>query len=195
MIRELLSPRIRSQSRVYILLVLAAVLTGCGASSDGITNSTGSIPQNLWKPDPSLLPLSGNYLLLASDQGDPIGKGVIKVYRAPESVIDVVANGNRITLWDRAFPSSFHADFSGLPGANLISIGYYGGVQRFPFNDPNKGGLDVAVAGIGCNTLSGWFYIDNIGYAGTTLTAIDLRFEQHCNEGSPALHGALHWRA
>jgi hypothetical protein len=177
------------------MICLGAVSIGCGAASDGITNDPGANPANLWKPDPALLPPSGNYLLLASEKGDPVGKGVVKVYRAPESMIDVVAAGNRITLWDRAFPSSFHADFSGLTGASLVSIGYYGGVQRFPFNDPQKGGLDFNVEGIGCNTLNGWFYIDGIGYSGTTITALDVRFEQHCNGGSPALHGALHWRA
>jgi len=27
------------------------------------------------------------------------------------------------------------------------------------------------------------------------LTALDLRFEQHCEGGTPALHGAIHWSA
>lgn len=32
-------------------------------------------------------------------------------------------------------------------------------------------------------------------YDGANLTAIDLRFEQHCENGAPALRGTIHWRS
>ena len=47
--------------------------------------------------------------------------------------------------------------------------------------------------GRGCNTLLGWFVIDNLVYDGTTVQAVDLRFEQHCEEDAAALHGKIHW--
>jgi len=47
--------------------------------------------------------------------------------------------------------------------------------------------------GRGCNTLTGWFVVDSVTYNEIALTAIDLRFEQHCEGDLPALHGEIHW--
>ena len=63
-----------------------------------------------------------------------------------------------------------------------------------------RGGLDWSSEHRGCNTLIGWFVIDNVSYDGDTtaivrLVAIDLRFEQHCERGAPALNGEMHWDA
>jgi hypothetical protein len=55
------------------------------------------------------------------------------------------------------------------------------------------GGLSWSGQGRGCNTLSGWFIIDNVTYSGVTLSSIDLRFEQRCEVTGPALHGKIHW--
>jgi hypothetical protein len=43
--------------------------------------------------------------------------------------------------------------------------------------------------------LTGWFAIDSVTYVGSTLQAIDLRFEQHCEDNGPALRGKIHWDA
>ena len=37
--------------------------------------------------------------------------------------------------------------------------------------------------------------IDKVTYDGATLTAIDLRFEQRCENSALALHGEIHWDA
>ena len=74
-----------------------------------------------------------------------------------------------------------------------LQPGYYAGLQRYPFHNPVLGGLDWSGDGRGCNTLKGWFTVDSVTYVGSTLTAIDLRFEQHCEGGTTALHGAIHW--
>jgi hypothetical protein len=71
--------------------------------------------------------------------------------------------------------------------------GYYGDLQRYPFHNPVKGGLNWSGEGRGCNTLTGWFVVDSVTYNGDALTAIDLRFEQHCDGGTSALHGEIHW--
>ena len=75
-----------------------------------------------------------------------------------------------------------------------LEVGYYGDLQRYPFHNPVKGGLSWSGEGRGCNTLTGWFVVDSLTYDGNTLTAIDLRFQQHC-DGGPALNGAVHWEA
>jgi hypothetical protein len=41
--------------------------------------------------------------------------------------------------------------------------------------------------------VTGWYAIDRIVFTGLEITAVDLRFEQHCDGSTAALHGAVHW--
>jgi hypothetical protein len=74
-----------------------------------------------------------------------------------------------------------------------LQLGYYPDLRRYPFHNPAKGGLNWSGQGRGCNTLRGWFAVDRVTYTNGILTALDLRFEQRCEGGIPALHGAIHW--
>jgi hypothetical protein len=76
-----------------------------------------------------------------------------------------------------------------------LELGYYGNLRRYPFHNPVRGGLDWFGEGRGCNMLTGWFVVDKVTYTGGTLSALDLRFEQHCGGNGPALHGQIHWDA
>src|SRR5205823_9242498 len=58
-----------------------------------------------------------------------------------------------------------------------------------------RGGVDWHGGAGGCNSLTGWFVVDAIAYAGGRIAAIDLRVEQHCNGDAPSLHGQVHWTA
>jgi hypothetical protein len=87
----------------------------------------------------------------------------------------------------------WNGDFQAMSTIAQLQPGYYGNLTRYPFHNPARGGLDWGGEGRGCNTLTGWFVVDAVTYTGTALTAIDLRFEQHCEGGAPALHGAIHW--
>jgi hypothetical protein len=80
-----------------------------------------------------------------------------------------------------------------MTGLTQLQPGYYGDLQRYPFHNPVRGGLSVSGNGRGCNTLTGWFVVDAVSFTGGILDAIDLRFEQHCEGGAPALRGKLHW--
>src|SRR5260221_11798829 len=84
-------------------------------------------------------------------------------------------------------------DFKAMSSLSQLAVGYYGNLERFPFNNPVTGGLSWDGDGRGCNTLTGWFVVDSVTYTGSTMTAIDIRFEQHCEGGGPALHGKIHW--
>lgn len=137
---------------------------------------------------------------MVSDAGDYIGGGLSKVYRSPTD--SLWAGWKQGRLYFGAVPmvagelgtdGYFTGDFIGPSGMNPIAIGYYGGLQRFPFHDPLKGGFAVNGPGRGCNTLSGWFTVDKISFSDTTLTSLDLRFEQHCDGTVAALRGAIHW--
>jgi hypothetical protein len=159
--------------------------------SDDTTGSPGPItpiPSTLWKPDATALPASGNYVLLSSDPGDPVGLGIFKVYTPPTSPFTVSSTGSRITVDVGGFTGNFEA----MLGTNPIKVGYYGGLQRWPSN-PLKGGLFFSGNGRACNTSTGWFAVDKVLYVGTTMTALDLRFEQHCQGGAAAIRGAIHW--
>jgi len=35
--------------------------------------------------------------------------------------------------------------------------------------------------------------VDRLVYTNGVVTSLDLRFEQRCEGGTPALHGAIHW--
>lgn len=76
-----------------------------------------------------------------------------------------------------------------------LQEGYYPGLTRYPFHNPATGGLEWWGEGRGSNTLTGWFVIDSVTYEGGVLKAIELRFEQHSEGATPALHGAIRWSA
>ena len=89
--------------------------------------------------------------------------------------------------------SGWNGNFLMPQSASTLSVGLYEGLQRYPFNNPVKGGLSWSGEGRGCNTLSGWFAVDKVSYSGTTLQSLDLRFQQNCEGGVAALRGKLHW--
>ena len=162
-------------------------------SVDDTTSPPGPVkpvPSDLWKPY-SGAAVPGNYVYLVSDEGDWIGQGVIRTYTPPETPIVVTSNYGQISV----SVAGWNGDFVPMDGMFAMEVGYYGDLQRYPFHNPAKGGLDWSGNGRGCNTLTGWFAIDRVVYVGTTVKELDMRFEQHCEGAVPALHGAIHWTA
>jgi hypothetical protein len=151
-------------------------------------------PAGLWQPAAGVTPATGNYVYLESQAGDYIGQGGSYLYTPADSVINVSANSAYLDVSIDG-DENWTGNFQGMDSLMRIEVGYYGDLQRYPFHNPVKGGLNWSGEGRGCNTLTGWFVVDSVTYAGTTLEAIDLRFEQHCEGGGPALHGAIHWDA
>ena len=149
-------------------------------------------PAGLWQPAPGATPASGSYVYLQSDPGDYIGGGATSVYTPSNATLAVNASGAHVqvsvggTHW-------WYGDFQGMSSLTALEPGYYGNLERYPFNNPVRGGLDWFGDGRGCNTLTGWFVVDTISFSGTAISALDLRFEQHCEGGAPALHGQVHW--
>ena len=162
-----------------------------------VTSPPGLIvppPAGLWQPDVGVTPDTGNYVYLESEPGDFIGQGRDYLYTPIESAITADAEGARLTV-------SVHGDeywdgtFQAMNTLSRLEVGYYSDLRRFPFHNPVKGGLDWAGEHRGCNTLTGWFVIDDVTYNGTTLMAIDLRFEQRCDGFEAALNGEVRWDA
>jgi hypothetical protein len=116
----------------------------------------------------------------------------------------------RLTLEDGIFSAQVLAggvgidftgsDFWGLtfvpPQSGRLGVGTYTGATRWPFQSPTRPGLDVSGAGRGCNTLSGSFtvlelVIDEDGI----VQRFAADFEQHCEDGPSALHGAVRYES
>jgi len=151
-------------------------------------------PANLWTPPANATPASGNYVYLQSDQGDYIGGGATLSYTQATAILSVSSNGKHLGV-SVTGDDNWTGDFQAMNSLAQLQPGYYPGLQRYPFNNPVTGGLDWSGDGRGCNTLTGWFVIDSITYTAGALTAVDLRFEQHCEGVGAALHGKVHWIA
>jgi hypothetical protein len=160
--------------------------------SDDTTTFPGPVvpvPTNLWKPDPAWIPASGNYAILSSDPSEFIGRGALKTYASPPWTINVSSSASEMFVNMGEFTGSFVP----MLGVSPIQVGYYGGLIAVPEYNKTKGGLSVSGNSSGCNKVTGWFAVDAITNVGTTVTALDMRFEQHCEGAAPALHGAIHW--
>jgi hypothetical protein len=129
---------------------------------------------------------------LVSDPGDYVGAGGIYVYTPANARISVKADGCLLTV-EISGKENWTGEFQVPDGLQRLQRGKYTDLQAWPFNDRSKGGLDWSGEGRGENTLSGWFAIDYVSYEYGSLTAIDLRFEQHGEDRSPALHGEIQW--
>ena len=148
------------------------------------------VPAGLWQPPSGSTPSTGTYAYLRSDAGDFIGAGQTLTYAHPATSITVTDHGNRVSI----AVNGWSGEFQIMNAISRFQRGYYADLRRWPFHNPVKGGLSWSGNGRGCNTLLGWFAVDRVTYDGSTMTELDLRFEQHCEGETPALRGEIHWR-
>jgi hypothetical protein len=159
---------------------------------DDTTRPPGPVnppPAGLWAPAPGATPSSGNYVFLQSDPGDYIGQGATSLYPPANATLNVTASGGLLSV----NLAGWFGDFQAMQGLAQLQPGYYGDLQRYPFHNPVKGGLNWSGQGRGCNTLLGWFVVDSVSYGPQGLAAIELRFQQRCEGGVPALYGKIRW--
>jgi hypothetical protein len=166
--------------------------------TEGPTDSNG-----YWKANPTFLPASGNYIHMSSQTGDYIGQGTISNLTANNALIGVALdNGLQSALKITVNGNDWWYGYFKSPASQTqLTQGIYQNVTRYEFANPVFGGMDWYGAGRGCNSVSGWFIVDTIIVINGIVTALDLRFEQHCDtyqgatQNPPALHGQIHWRA
>lgn len=152
-------------------------------------------PAGLWQPPAGSTPATGNFAYFESDPGDFVGIGQNYLYTPVNSRFTFSAPANYLN-WlymniDGDLP--WNGLIVGMNSMSQLQPGYYPGVLRAPAHNPVKGGVSWGGDMRGCNQSYGWFAIDNVNYTAGALTAIDLRFEQHCEGAAQALHGAIHW--
>ena len=165
-------------------------------TSEDTTTSPGPVnpvSTRLWEADPNVLPDNGNFVYLESYDGDFIGQGNTYISTQTDALFSINASGNKLFInidgdeyWD--------GEFIAMNSISRLEVGYYGELRRASFHNPAKGGMSWSGEGRGCNNLDGWFVIDDVTYHGNEITAIDLRFEQHCAGNTPALYGQIHWK-
>jgi hypothetical protein len=80
-----------------------------------------------------------------------------------------------------------------MSSVHQLKKGYYGGLERYPYNNPAVGGLDWTLNGAGCEALSGWLMMDDIKFSATGVAEVKLRFAQYCEDSTKALYGAFAW--
>ena len=159
--------------------------------SDDKSHSPGPVnppPTLLWLPPDSATPVGMNYVYLQSDTGDYIGQGRTYVFTPGTATIRVSAAGNQLSI-SVAAAESWDGGFKAMNWLTKLEPGYYGGLG----SNPTKGALGWSHGNRGCSVVSGWFAIDHLTFSADTVTAVDVRFEQHCEAGPTALHGAIHW--
>lgn len=162
-------------SRLMLSSILAATSAACGSDATGPERPTSPIR-----------------IQLTSDVGDPVGNGKSYEYSKANSAIFVRSEGNRLLVsivGDRSWGGIFKTRGQ----SSRLEPGTYVALEPYSPSDAESVGLDWNARG--CSELHGWFTIDSVKYAGGTLKAIDLRFEQHCTSDVPALHGSIHWTA
>lgn len=174
-------------------LTLTATAVAAAKTPPSASGPAVQAPVATWQPN-SVMPATGSYVYLESDSGDYIGGGKTYTYTQANAKLSVTANGGLLSV-GVAGDQNWSGNFAAMSGVSQLKPGYYGNLQRYPFNSASSGGIDWTGNGRGCNTQSGWFIVDNVTYTNGTLAAVDLRFEQHCEGAAPALHGKIHWAA
>ena len=103
------------------------------------------------------------------------------------------AAGGFLTMHEKGYRQRW-CSFQKSGSLTQLQPGYYGNAARYPSNAPSAGGLSWPAIGRNNGAiLTGWSANHNVTYVNGTLTANDLRFEQHGEGASPALHGQIHW--
>jgi hypothetical protein len=126
-----------------------------------------------------------------SDPGDYIGGGQSQSLTEKDGLFCATVNSNN------DIDIRFHGDdywtlSFAPPQGQRIAAGEYNNATRAAFHSPVKPGLDVSGAGRGCNTLQGSFSVRRIDYARNRSLAVFVAdFEQHCEQGTPALRGTI----
>jgi hypothetical protein len=145
-------------------------------------------------PAPTGAPVSSgsSSVTMTSDEGDYIGQG--KTYDGVGGpIVAEGTRGDRLTLGVLS-GGEWRAVFYPPSGQELNAGVTYTGARHYPTNGSGPG-LSVSGEGRGCGYLSGSFTVDEIAwYPDGTLQVFEARFEQHCEDATPALRGTWRYR-
>lgn len=134
-------------------------------------------------------------VFLDSESGDYIGGGVERTLDESNGEFTASTNfDDGVTIRFDGDAGSWTFDFAPPQGEELVP-GPYEDATRFPFQAPNRPGLDASGAGRGCNQLTGRFRVHEIQVVGDVVESFAADFEQHCEGGVPALFGFVRFNS
>jgi hypothetical protein len=133
-------------------------------------------------------------LLMESDSGDWVGAGQTYRYSPADATVGAWGNQRYVRFSiDAANGDWWYGDFAA-PEGDILVPGETFTARRYPFNGPGAG-IDVSGNGRGCNRILGTFTVTAAGFTPEgELEHFGVRFEQHCEEGAPALRGEFEFR-
>ena len=134
-------------------------------------------------------------LYLDSQPGDWIGGGQQTTKTSADVTFTAVRNYRNGVQVNATQGSAFWLYFYfGAAGDGPLTVGDYTSATRFSFTKFN--GLDVSGNGAGCNTITGWFRVLEVSYdTAGNVTRFAADFEQHCDNATPALFGAVRYNS
>ena len=141
---------------------------------------------------------AGTLLFLNSQPGDYIGQGAGRLVTAADGTFTASRNfDNGVNVdFDGSAPGDFWSVDLAAPMSATLVQGAYEGAVRWPFQAASAPGLSVYGDGRGCNTLTGRFLVLEATYgADGRVQSFAADFEQHCEDGVPALFGSIRYRA
>jgi len=151
-------------------------------------------PARLWQPTSGSIPATGNFVYMQSDPGDYVGQGQTYTYTQTNATIYVNENNGHLSVGVTGNNKSWNGDFQTMNTISQLQPGYYPVAQRYLNNPDVVSTLNWYGDGRACDSpMQAWFVVDNVTYVNNILTAIGLRFEQHCDGATAALHGVIHW--
>ena len=155
-------------------------------------------PAGLWDAAAASLPAQGNYIYVESQSGETVLQGKSRTFSSLDSIFRIQARQSDRHLRIRTFNGTdiWDADFRPMNGLDRIQPGYYSNIVRHYGNVDQllNGSLSFLKSQLDCSELSGWYMVDRIEWGPSgQLTALDLRFEQHCLYQQAALRGKIHW--
>jgi hypothetical protein len=172
-----------------ITLALASAPNTVVADSQEITLVA---PSGVGSDSPCLA--GGNVIFFKGDAGDYVYSGVETITQGKWSAtastsevhISVTPSDESQGLW-----WDLYFDTSELSAP--ISTQVYEGAERWPFESSGHPGLDVSGDGRGCNTVTGRFQVESLVTSNGSLTSFTATFEHHCEGGTSALRGCVHY--
>jgi len=132
-----------------------------------------------------------------SERGDYILAGGERLYYPGNASVTLTGNAAdfKISVSGGLHGDSYDLRFAGPPSESLHP-GLYLNAQRAPFRTAGHPGIDIGGSGRGCNTIGGRFDVKDIVTDPTgAIVRLWLTYEQHCENGKPALFGEVRFAA
>jgi hypothetical protein len=133
------------------------------------------------------------FVTMVSDQGDWVGQGQPRLFHPGNGRVTLGGNAGYLTIGvsGGTLGDYYGFDIAAPPGEKLHP-GLYTEVQRAPFREAGRPGLDISGDGRGCNEVGGRFDVKDILISPSgEVKWVWLTYEQHCENGVPALFGEI----